>query len=122
MDGVKSTNLEYSGVLMIAFGVIGLFQAFSAIMTRTPLNLLPLFIGANVIEVACGVALLKNRRIINLGILANLLLLAARVLAASGRSIGVLEVGFWLFIGAVAFSLFREGRRGESADGESLNH
>ena len=121
MTGVKSTNLEYSGVLMIAFGVIGLFQAASAMMTGAPINLLPLFIVANVLQAGAGWALTAGKPWIGIGIGigTNLLLLLARILASSGETLGVLELGFWIFLVLLAVGLFREGRKREAAEEES---
>jgi hypothetical protein len=119
MTCVKSTNLEYSGVLMIAFGVIGLFQAASAMMTGASINLLPLFIVANVLQAGAGWALTAGKPWIGVGIGTNLLLLLARILASSGETLGVLELGFWIFLVVLAVGLFREGRKRESAEEES---
>jgi hypothetical protein len=116
MTGVKSTNLEYSGVLMIAFGVIGLFQAASAMMTGASINLLPLFIVANVLQAGVGWALTAGKPWTGVGIGTNLLLLLARILAFSGETLGVLELGFWIFLVVLAVGLFREGRKREAAE------
>jgi hypothetical protein len=118
MTSVKSTNLEYTGVLMIAFGVIGLFQAASAVMTGTQLYLLPLFIVANALELSGGVVLVLGRTWFVACIGANILLLLARILAAQGRTLGLLEFGLWVFLVALIVTLLRESRKGESAEEE----
>jgi hypothetical protein len=118
MGDVKSTNLGYTGVLMVAFGVIGLFQAASAILIGTPMRFVPLFVAANALETAVGIGLIAGKRWIGFGIATNLLLLLARVLAMSSEAFGVLELGFWVFLVVLAFGLFREGRKGEAAEEE----